>query len=352
MKKIFIISVLSITLFGCKKNEDNPTTPSSSLSGIYIAGNENNIPKYWKNSVGKTLPLSPTMIYGLASAIAIGNGNVYLAGEEGNNTISQRAVYWRNDTVYSLHTSSSLASSANCIAIAGKDVYVGGDETEAGNTTGSTAKIWKNGTGISLSDGLKVASVLAITVAGADVYAAGFENVGSTIFSRRPKYWKNGVAVSIGTNNNEGFLTGIVVSGSDVYVTGYEVNDSGVAVAKFWKNGVENILSSGPVNHYGFCLMLSGSDVYVGGYERPQNIFYKAKYWKNNAAGENILQATGSQDAIVSAGFINGNDVYFAGTVNTPTNVLYKARIWKNGVATDVTDGTKLVRISSIFVVQ
>ncbi len=183
------------------------------------------------------------------------------------------------------------------------------------------------------------------------MYAAGYENVGSTISGRRPKYWKNGVAVSIG-NNNEGWLNGIVVSGSDVYVTGYEVNASGVAVAKFWKNGVENILSSGPLNNYGLCLLVSGSDVYVGGYERPQNIFYKAKYWKNNAAGENILQATGSQDAIVSAGFINGTDVYFAGVVNTPTNVLYKARIWKNGVATDITDGTKLVEIGAIFVVQ
>jgi hypothetical protein len=352
MKKIIIIiTILSGIFFSCKKSATEAGTGGTqSLSGVYIVGSENATAKYWQNGVGKFLNLRAGAVSSVARGVVVANGNVYMVGEERTN-IKSTAVYWRNDTAVSLSANSSNGATANCIAVSGANIYIGGYEAEAGNTVGTTAKVWKNGVPISLTDGLHVAEVLSITIVGSDVYAAGYEYLGVSLSTRRPKYWRNGTPISIG-NDTEGWLSGIVVSGNDVYVAGYELNPTtGVAIAKYWKNGVGTSLSNGVLNNYGLCLMVSGSDVYVGGYERRnQNIFYTAKYWKNNTAGEKILEATGSQDAIVNTGFINGNDVYFAGVVNIPTNVVYKARIWKNGVAIDITDGTKAVDIYGLFV--
>ncbi len=83
-------------------------------------------------------------------------------------------------------------SSASAIAISGTDVYVAGYE-------GNFAKYWKNGIGVSLSDGTMAT---AIAISGADVYVAGWEDQPYTA-----KYWKNGIAVSLkNKDGSEGYF--------------------------------------------------------------------------------------------------------------------------------------------------
>ena len=87
----------------------------------------------------------------------------------------------------------------NSIAVSGTDVYVAGSQWDGNlmhNANGSeyrnpTAKYWKNGSPVNLTDGSKWAEAKSIAVSGNDVYVAGFEGGVA-------KYWKNGNPVILG----------------------------------------------------------------------------------------------------------------------------------------------------------
>ena len=64
------------------------------------------------------------------------------------------------------------------------------------------------------------------------------------------KYWKNGVGISLTNGKTSADATGLAVIGNDVYVAGYEKNDKGYNVAKYWINGVAKVIGSGN-NHSG-----------------------------------------------------------------------------------------------------
>jgi hypothetical protein len=87
------------------------------------------------------------------------------------------------------------------LSISGANVYVAGSEF---NGTYEVAKVWKNGTPISLSDGTRYAYATAIGLSGADVYLAGYD--GNTA-----KVWKNGVSTSLTDGTNFVEVLGIFI---------------------------------------------------------------------------------------------------------------------------------------------
>jgi hypothetical protein len=284
---------------------------------VYVAGQENQMAKYWKN--GQEVVLNSQFDEAIATSIVVVNNDVYVAGYESDFTgRNNKAKYWKNGQEVFL----TGGSVANCITVVGSDVYTAGWER---NGSKKIAKYWKNGQAVALTNGLTIAEATCVTVAGGNVYVAGHENGVA-------KYWKNGQAVSLTDGSNQAYANCIVVVGSNIYVAGGE-QAGAFFIAKYWKNGKVTSLSDVSQNAYSMSIAVIGSDIYVAGYEDggPHIV---AKYWKNGRA---VLLTNSSANALATSIAILGGDVYVAGT-DFDTNS-FIARYWKNGQPTSLGGG-------------
>jgi hypothetical protein len=291
---------------------------------IYVAGQENSVPVYWKNGQAISLDNLPSGFSG--TAIAVVGNDIYVAGTrtelywDGN-----RAKYWINGQEAPL----GIYAGATSIAVAGSDIYVAGYEWESSNYS-SVAKYWKNGQAVMMTDGTNNAWANSIAIIGNDIYVAGHEGVFA-------KYWKNGQAVVLTDGTNSAEASCIVLSGGDVYVAGHEGS-----VARYWKNGLPFTLGEGIATS----IVVVGSDVYVAGYTFRAQGNSVAKYWKN---GQEVTLTNGSEAYGMSIAVLDG-DVYVAGTeVN---NFNYVAKYWKNGQPVPLTTGSNQSQASGIVVVR
>lgn len=206
MKTFFLFLVIVTCFAACKKSPPIPIVPVPAGSSVYVAGYENKVAKYWKNSVS------------------------VIVSDSANRTNAL----------------------ANCIIVVGNDVYIGGYESETASSN-IIAKYWKNGKGVNLTVPNPATSpeITFLAVSGTDVYAAGYEQNGNNIEVAR--YWKNGTPVSLtvsASTSRNARINGINVIDNDVYAAGYEyvlrTDLSGtyaVLVAKYWKNGVDITLN-------------------------------------------------------------------------------------------------------------
>jgi hypothetical protein len=202
-------------------------------SEVYVAGWEfaanKTVAKYWKN--GQPFSLTNGITDAEAKGIVVVGGDVYVVGYE--NGV---AKYWKNGQAISL-TNGSHQAFANSIAVIGSDVYVAGSEH---NGTAPVVKYWKNGQEVALTNGSTTnASAASIAIAGNDVYVAGWEGddygrVGGS--GATAKYWKNGQEVALTNGTTYAYPWSIAIFGSDVYVAGTEFSGSHSA-AMYWKNG-------------------------------------------------------------------------------------------------------------------
>ncbi|HPM30215.1 MAG TPA: hypothetical protein PLJ60_07740, partial [Chryseolinea sp.] len=198
---------------------------------VYVAGNEGDVPKYWKNGI-------PVVLEGEGSVtgIAVDGNDVYVSGTWNTNEIIntlgiQIAVYWKNGIQVALtdNLHSALASS---IMIVDHNVYISGSVYDG---TVVIPVYWKNGARHDLPSNYD--NTTDIFVNGNDVYVLG-----------RGKYWKNDVAVEVTHGADQVELSQIFVSGADVYLSGFIID--GTSVAVFWKNGVVTLLTDGKQNAY------------------------------------------------------------------------------------------------------
>lgn len=289
---------------------------NNSLVDIYVAGQEHEVAKYWKN--GQEVLLSSQSLNAVATSIAVVGNDIYVAGKEGDLFLSgnNKAKYWKNGQEVLL--TGATGAGATSIAVAGGDVYVAGWD---GYRT--VAKYWKNGQPVSLtngSTGSTWAEATCIVVVNGDIYVAGHEN-------EIAKYWKNGQPVSL-THGSHAFANSIAVVGNDVYVAGSE---SGVA--KYWKNGQSVSLTNGTENSYATSISVTGGDVYVAGYEGYHGNMV-AKYWKNGMA---VPLSSSVNNAYAYSIAIFGKDVYVAGIDAGVSLGWSAAKYWKNGQAIPLT---------------
>jgi len=275
---------------------------------------------------------------------------------------------------------------------AGTNVYVAGFVSTG---TRDIAMLWKNGVGIALTDATTDAEATAVYVSDTDVYVVGF--IGNpTTGVANATLWKNGVASNIGAANTAG-LTGVYVYKGDVYVSGNSPGGTdGTYRATMWKNGSPTYLpgsshgseafgisgydslvcvagvGANPVNHVNeggyvstatdwingtftplgtainednndnaipYSVFVNGKDIYMAGSFGATTEYDIAAYWKNGA----ITPLTnGTQNAEAYAIYVSGSDVYVAGTSILSDGSASIAQIWKNGVATALSTKTEL----------
>ena len=136
----------------------------------------------------------------------------------------------------------------------------------------------------------------------------------------------------------------------DVYVAGYE----GKAPI-LWKNGEPTKLSHNGTDAIATAVFVSGNDVYAAGlecvYDNGQDQAdpprYVGVFWKNGVISR-FTDLAGKADLEVKDLFVSGNDVYVVGQDKfgeQPT-----AMLWKNGMAEPLSDGSKFARAYSVFV--
>jgi len=140
-------------------------TPPTSGTILSITGDGNNIyasgveaigsfnhARLWKNGIVTDLGT------GQANSVITHNNNVYVAGIQSSPSASYSAMIWKNSSGTPLLTTSSMSEALD-VAVHGTTVYVTGSEVV---NSISIAKLWKNNTSVSLTNGTKNGGALSV----------------------------------------------------------------------------------------------------------------------------------------------------------------------------------------------
>jgi len=149
-----------------------------------------------------------------------------------------------------------------------------------------------------------------------DVYIAGYSHGEGT-------YWKNGEAVTLPDMEAHG----IWVAGQNLYIAGVKA-EGGKTVAVYLKNGVETPLSDGTTRVLVTSMFVDGADVYVAGTEiNAETDGTTAVYWKNT---EKHTLSPELYRTWANAIFVSGGQVYVAGYEEDKTTGMGSPVYWKN----------------------
>jgi len=266
-----------------------PIGPISSASCIYVNNNDVYITapgsysadsvSYWKNNQAIALP-DTLGVRSPCAALTISGGDVYATGTEGEYPYRNAGVvYWKNND-YGVHPVPLAVplhvSSGRAIAVSNGDVYIAG-------YLDSQAVYWKNGIAVPLTiDTVLVAQKYSIAnsvcINQGNVYVAGTINLFPGRLpdpASRATYWKNNTLVRL-TRDTGSVANAIVLSGNDIYVAGGIFGGGGVTRAAYWKNGKLFLLNS----NYSVAnaIAVYGTDVFIAG-----TVGDHATYWKNGS---------------------------------------------------------------------
>ena len=310
---------------------------------VYIGGYDGSSAKYWRNGTPVALSVNSSSVSGWIHAIYAQGTNVQATGEIETAYAAIYAPYWENgiskaltDTNAALKPSTYTTGVGYAMFVQGTDVYIAGYELL--NGVWPVAKYWKNGVGVSFTDGTLSNDGIAygIYIKGTDVYVAGFtsnRNMGTQMAT----YWKNGDPVYLNDSTKSMAVAHsiFVDSSNNVYVAGSETPGVGISfmgtqVAKYWKNGKAIALTDGTEDACAFAVFVSNGTVYAAGYEyNPATGLSDAKYWKNSTPY--TLTNNGYFNSATSI-YVQNNDVYVAGWANDYSRGYNFAKYWKNGV--------------------
>jgi hypothetical protein len=350
IKRYPLILCAIVTLAACKKNNPSitkpvsPITPTTTIdSNVYFVGtntgaypNNNPSATFWKYGIPNTIADDLSSLGSTPAGVVLNGTDIYIAGST-HIGVNQVATAWKNGIATAL-ADTTEASKAYAIAINNGNIFIAGCVTVANGSQQAT--VWKNNISSTVppDDAYTSSEAYAVAINGTDVYMAGFIfNVNKGYYEAA--YWKNGVETILSTNTIGSTANGIAVSGNNVYVVG---DNNGQAT--LWQNGTPTTLATASNGSLAKAIALNGSDVYIAG-----AINGVAAYWKNGVVtilpgGEPApTQIPGNAIAINASG-----DVYIASGNDASGNTIY----WKNGVSVILTKyAAGLADISGIAIV-
>ncbi|MHC1762879.1 MAG: hypothetical protein AB9869_01045 [Verrucomicrobiia bacterium] len=268
------------------------------------------------------------------SALAVSDGDLYAAGlfttagGHATNIVSK----WDGRAWSALGSGWSRGgdfahyTGVSALAVSGGDLYAAGLFTMAGGSAATNIAKWDGGTwsglGSGLSGGGAHPSVSALAVAGSDLYAGGeFLTAGGSAATHIAK-WEGGIWSGLGSgivhvdNIDESHVSALALSGDNIYAAGYFATGGGQAakrvVAK-WDGRTWSVLGSGMDGvrpHFVYALAVSGRDLYAGIYSATadgQATTSVAK-WDGRA----WLALGAGMEGVVGALVASGNDLYAA----------------------------------------
>ncbi len=179
---------------------------NGACGGLYFANNNAYAVGNYRNSQGRFSPwetkngVVPANTvpnndkHSFANAVFVNGTDEYIAGTQNSPVTGlAMATVWKNGEPTLLTDGTNSVGIARAIVVVGGDVYVAGYEQENYFGGGGTyAKYWKNGTAVKLST--VSSNAIGIAIFDNDVYVVGWENNGTRDVA---KYWKNGTAVSL-----------------------------------------------------------------------------------------------------------------------------------------------------------
>jgi hypothetical protein len=359
----FTLAVSCLTACGI---DGTGTTPPTQPPDIYAVGAETVGDLFkavlWKNNV---LTVLDSGQYGArAFAVAVANGNVYVAGFEGSPSGNDVAVLWTNGVPTTL-TDGTGTGIAYGVAVSGNDVYAVGDEVTYNTSIGNyvqAAMCWKNGAPTVLNSGLPVsgnfilnAGATAIAADGSDIYIAGFVGANTetapNTYTDEPvvTYWKNGVPTSVTSGLEYAQTSGIAVQNGHVYVSGQlcATFTPDCSVATIWTDGVASSLTPN--------LLSAASGVAVSG----SNVYTSINV-TDTTGNTAALSTDGNFTALSSTNLsaancvaTSGSDVYIGGAEigDGETAGLGIAAYWKNGTVNYLSGTTNTSAVYAMAVV-
>ena len=130
---VLLVLFLPATLFSCKKDHGSvPVPPAETPSTVYVLGVQDDSILYWKNGTANNVFSEPGVDFnfGTSSLTAAGN-NVYIAGYEPTATsqlFPLQPVFWLNGAAMDLpdSTGSTGNGTANAVAVSNGNVYIAG----------------------------------------------------------------------------------------------------------------------------------------------------------------------------------------------------------------------------------
>ncbi len=289
---------------------------------VYIAGDSEGKPVYWKNGKCYALPVPDYPDHGTlrsgggkALDITVDHTDVYLSGYYINRGILP--CYWKNQQRIEL-SSPHIPSKATCIKMTTNGLYVGGYLKKH---NGNVVCYWKDGNLIAAPDSA------SINITALKFLTDSANNIALLRGYALPEYdygygdiaYKDLYSISEGKirplpleqkTSKSYLLAGVkkvVVSEKDVYAMGYyKAAGHNTMVPVVWKNGVRQSLPVPPeaYNITAFDIVTEKNDLLVlGRYEKAhlhsQGYYYC--YWRNGK-----LTVLDSLQGIVAAEIVNG----------------------------------------------
>lgn len=226
---IAVAAAVSFASCDTKEKNNDPETPNYEYD-VYVVGDDDGIPVYWKNGIRTALQYDTTNDYSTyAQYIVLSDGDFHIAGYE-YRTENNAIMYWKNGGKPEYLTADTGSADADGIAIMDGDIYITGSNNDK-------PVYWTNKDGDFKETELATdGSTDAICVDGSTIYIAGY--VYGTGSDRTPVIWKNGVKENFA--KPDAGIEAMAVDGGNVYtVINYENSTEDGDVYALWKNGSE-----------------------------------------------------------------------------------------------------------------